>query len=118
MDFLISLAAAAQAADPRSPLSYGFWVWAWVIGISAAGGVANFHKKLREGQARPFNLMELVGEVFTSGFVGVLTFLFCKWAAVDELLSYFLCGLTGHMGSRAIFMAERLLESHVENRFK
>lgn len=118
MDSLISLAIAAQAAgEVRTPLSYGILTWAWVIGISAAGGLANFHRNLSSGHARPFNFMELMGEVFTAVFVGTVTFLFCEWSGVNQLLTGGLCGLAGHMGTRAIFLAEQTVERYVQSRY-
>lgn len=113
MDWLISTALAAQATEAtRSPLSYSLVTWAWVIGISAAGGLANFHRRLRDGVSRPFNFMELTGEVFVSAFAGAVTFLLCEFSGANQLLTAALCGLVGHMGSRAIFLAEAALERY------
>lgn len=109
MDWLIPFALAAQAME-RTPLSYDVWTWLWVLGISAAGGIVSFHRKFLEGSARPFNIAELIGEMVTSAFAGAMTFLLCEYAGMSQLLSGALCGIVGHMGSRGIFLMEKILE--------
>ena len=70
----------------------------------------SFSKKIKQGDARPFNMAEFIGEVLTSGFAGVLTFYLCEWADVAQLLTAAFVGISGHMGSRALFMFERWAE--------
>lgn len=82
----------------------------WMVLIAALGGVANFYQKVRMGKARAFNIMELVGEVLVSAFVGLVTFWICKGYGVSEWLTAAAVAITGHMGSRAIFIGEQLLE--------
>lgn len=106
---LLSL-AAVEAAPRDSITSIPLLTYAWVVLISVAGGVANFYRKMREGAARPFNLNEFIGECAISGFVGVITFWICKAGGVNEFLTAAAVGITGHMGSRAIFALEKFLE--------
>jgi len=47
----------------------------WVLFLSIWGGVVSFAGKVRRGETRWLNIMELVGEIFTSGFAGAMTFL-------------------------------------------
>lgn len=111
MDFAIIGAAFAQSInEARTPFTYGFMTYVWVIGWSVMGGVVSFMQKLKAGQTRAFNLAEFIGEIVTSGFVGILTFWLCEWANVDKMLSAVFVAVTGHMGSRALFFAERSLE--------
>lgn len=56
------------------------------------------------------NFAELVGEISTSGFVGLLTFWLCQWQALDAMLSAVVIGVSAHMGSRALFAAEKVME--------
>ena len=111
----MSAAIAVQQAA-RDPFSYPWFTYAWVILWACAGGVANFVAKVRMGSARAFNIAELVGEIFISGFVGVLTFWLCEYAGIDKLLSAVFIGISGHMGSRALFAAERWLAIYFERR--
>ncbi len=70
----------------------------------------SFWRKRKDGLARPFNFTELVGEIVTSGFVGVLTFWLCEFSSISPLLTAAFVGVSGHMGSRAIFSIEQMME--------
>lgn len=91
----------------KDPQNYELLTYVWVFGLSAWGGVVSFYRKMRDGRARPFNVMELVGEIFTSAFVGVITFLMCEAAGISSILTAAFVGISGHMGSRAIGMFEQ-----------
>jgi hypothetical protein len=52
----------------------------------------------------------------TSAFAGLITFWLCEWAVVHPLLTAALVGISGHMGSRAIFKLERLAERIADKR--
>ena len=93
--------------DSKDPTTYSVLTYLWVVALAAWGGVVNYTRKVRAGEAPRFSAMELVGEIFTAGFVGLLTFLLCEAAALNKLVSAALVGIAGHMGSRAIFMMER-----------
>ncbi|WFP48516.1 phage holin family protein [Methylomonas sp. EFPC3] len=97
----------------KDPTSYTWVTYAWVMLLSTLGGVVSFNTKLRTGAARPFNIMELLGEILTSAFVGVLTFYLCEAAGVPQLVGAALVGISGHMGSRAIFRFERWAEQRL-----
>ena len=98
----------------KDPTSYTLITYLWVIIISALGGVVSFIRKIQGDHARPFNIAELIGEVVTSGFVGVITFWLCESSGVNPLLSAALIGVSGHMGSRALFMLENILKKRYE----
>lgn len=95
----------------KDPTNYSLITYLWVICLSAWGGTVNFMRKRKSGEARPFNLAELIGEIFTSGFAGVITFWLCEAAGIGGLITAALVGISGHMGSRAIFRFERWAES-------
>lgn len=103
-----------RAMPEKDPTTYSLLTYAWVTLLSMLGGFVNFASKVREGRARPFNIIELVGELITSGFAGLLTFFLCEAAGIGQLLSAPLIGISGHMGTRALF----LLERWAEKRFK
>ena len=106
-DSLINAARAASEQAQNTPETYPIGTLAWVIGLSIWGGVASFCHKLRNGHARPFNLAEFFGEIVISGFAGMLTFFLCEASNVPQLVTAALVGISGHMGSRAIFLIER-----------
>jgi hypothetical protein len=94
----------------KDPTSFAWLTYAWVLLLSTLGGVVNFTSKIKKGIARPFNLSEFIGEVITSAFAGILTFYLCEWAGINSLLEAAFVGISGHMGSRAIFLMERWAE--------
>lgn len=94
----------------KDPSNYPLLTYLWVVGLATLGGAVNFLRKVRAGAARAFNITEFVGELMTSGFAGLLTFWLCEWGGIDKMLSAVLIGISGHMGSRAIFRIERWAE--------
>ncbi len=97
----------------KDPLSYQFLTYIWVIGLASWGGVVGYVRKLKNGHSR-FSFAELVGELFISAFVGVLTFFMCAAAKIDPILSAALVGISGHMGSRAIVIFEKTIQSKID----
>lgn len=95
----------------KDPTSYSVLTYGWVFSLAILGGIVNFMRKLQTGQTRIFNIAELVGEIVTSGFAGVITFWLCENAAISPLVTAALVGISGHMGSRALFLFEDFLKS-------
>lgn len=93
--------------DSPSPDDYPWITYLWVVSLSVIGGVISFIRKIENGDVRPFNFVELIGEMTTSGFVGVLTFWLCEANHVQPLISAAMVGISGHMGSRVLFQLER-----------
>lgn len=90
----------------KDPASYSLLTYAWVFALAILGGVVNFMRKLQAGHARAFNVVEFIGEIVTSAFAGVLTFWMCEHAQISPLMTAAFVGVSGHMGSRTIFMLE------------
>lgn len=82
--------------------------------IALLGGAVSFYQKVKAGRARLVNISELIGEMFTSGLVGIVTFWICKAYGVNDYLTAAGVAISGHMGARAIF----LLEHWIESKFK
>lgn len=97
----------------KDPLTYDILTWGWVLLLSVWGGVVNFMRKVRDGETKLFKITELIGEVATSGFVGVLTFLLCESTDTDRLVSAVLVGVSGHMGAKTIKLLEMLVENKI-----
>lgn len=101
----------ALAGPDRGPFDPALLAtYLWVVGISVLGGVASFYVKVKRGQARAFNLAELVGEIVTSAVAGLITFWLCTSASLSPWLTAAFVGIAGHMGSRALFLLEKVLE--------
>ena len=100
----------------KDPTNYQFITYVWVIGLASWGGLASYVRKIKSGKTR-FSIGELIGEVCISAFVGVITFYLCESAALNQVVSAALIGISGHMGSRAIYMAEKGAEKLVKRWF-
>lgn len=98
-------------SDLKDPTTYGIITYLWVGGLSAWGGLIAFLRKREEGRARPWNLAELIGELVTSAFTGVVTFWLCEAANIDPLITAAMVAISGHMGTRALFHMERWAET-------
>lgn len=95
----------------KDPFSYSILTYMWVMAIAMWGGIVNYLSKVKDGVIHRLSLMEFIGELFVSGFVGVITFWLCELSDIHPLLSAALIGISGHMGSRAIFQMEAFLKT-------
>lgn len=95
----------------KDPTNIAWLTYAWVVLLACLGGAVNFFNKVRSGVVRVVNLTEFMGEIVTSAFAGIITFYLCTWAELSPLLTAALVGISGHMGSRAIFRLERWAEN-------
>jgi len=95
----------------KDPLTYATVTYAWVVLLSIWGGVAGYIRRFKRDQR--FSLVELIGELCISAFVGVLTFFLCEAANIPPVMSAAFVGISGHMGSRAIFLIEQLFVSRI-----
>ncbi len=110
---------AATVAAPTAPegiTAVSLITYGWVFAISLLGGVVNFARKVRAGETRVFRLTEFVGELATSAFAGVLAFWLCKASGLGEYVTAVIVGISGHMGSRAIFKLEQVAERWFDSR--
>lgn len=80
--------------------------WFWVLFLSGWGGVVSYFHRIESGKVA-FSCFRLVVDITTSGFVGVLTYLLCESGNVPSALTAFFVGISGHMGTRGLFLLER-----------
>ena len=92
----------------KDPTNYSLITYFWVIALSFWGGITNNIQKLREGKIARFSLAELIGDIFISGFIGVLTFWLCEASGFNQLLTAFLVGISSHMGARGLIFLEEI----------
>lgn len=100
----------------KDPTSYTTLTYLWVFGLSAWGGLVSYSRKVKMGVTARFSLTELIGEIVTSAFAGVLTFWLCEAAGISPLLTAAFVGISGHMGSRLIFSLEQLAQEWLKRR--
>lgn len=100
--------------DPL-PLTWeGLFTLGPIIIIAVLGGVVNFMRKVREGETRPLNIVELIGELFTSGFAGVIAYWLVHTWIGNPFVEAATVGMAGHAGSRALFLLEKWVERRAE----
>jgi len=99
----------------KDPTSYTWLAYLWVVFLSVWGGVVSYVQKVKNGIIHRFSVTELVGELVTSAFMGVLTFWLCEWARLSPLLTAAFVGVSGHMGSRGLFLLEQALRKRFDN---
>lgn len=95
----------------KDPTSYSLLTYSWVFLLAILGGVVSFYRKLQAGQTKIFNIVEFLGELSTSAFAGVITFWLCENAGISPLMTAAMVGVSGHMGSRAIYFFEKWLKA-------
>ena len=99
----------------KDPTTWAAATWLLALGMAFGGGAVNWYAKVKRGHTRAFNIVELIGEIFTSGFVGLGVFMLL--AALDQPVG--ICaaasGVGGHMATRLLFAIERAVEARLDN---
>lgn len=95
------------------PEQYPILTYGWVIVLSVWGGLVSFWRKCRDGHTRCFNIVEFIGEIATSALVGLITFYLAESAHINQVTTAALVAISGHMGSRLLFHAERIIEQRI-----
>lgn len=98
---------------PRNPTTWNLSTWLLASAMATAGGFVNWYANVRRGYSRACNVAELVGELFTSAFVGIGAFMLAAALDQPEGICAALAGVGGHMGSRLLFIIERWLETRM-----
>lgn len=92
-----------------NPIEFIRSTWHFVL-FAVIGGLANYAGRVKDG-ARGWSLHELAGDMLISGFVGTLALLLCRESGVSDYITGATVGMAGHLGSRAVFIAEKVLRA-------
>lgn len=99
---------AAQAQDAlKAPFNYSLRDYGFILAIAILGGLVSWFAKVRRKEVPAWGVHQLIGELATSAFAGLLAFWICEWANFPQLLTLSLVGISGHMGTLAIQNFER-----------
>ena len=98
----LHLVAQAEPTTTKDPLNYPLRQYGFMLAIALVGGLVSWYAKVRDGKAAAWNIMQLVGELCTSAFAGLMCFWICELLNAPPLLTASLVGIAGHMGTRAI----------------
>ena len=97
----------------KDPTTWSAATWLLAAGMAFGGGFVNWYAKVKRGHARAFNVVELIGEIFTSGFVGLGVFMLMAAIGQDTGICAAAAGSGGHMATRLLFVVERAIESRI-----
>lgn len=93
-----------------SPIDFIRTTWHFLL-FAIIGGLANYASRVKSGQTRGWSLHELAGDMLISGFVGTVALLLCRESGLSDYITGATVGMSGHLGSRALFIAERVIRS-------
>ena len=98
----------------KDPANWALSTWILALSMAMGGGVINWYAKLRSGHVRVFNFIELIGEIFTSGFVGLGMFMLLDSWDQPAGMCAAAAGVSGHMATRLLFAVERAVERQLD----
>jgi hypothetical protein len=101
MQMLLPAIAYAQATL-KDPLNYPLRQYGFMLGTALLGGLVSWYAKVRKGEIAAWSINQLIGELATSAFAGLLAFWLCESMSLAPLVTASLVGIAGHMGTRAI----------------
>ena len=94
----------------KDPTHWTIGTWVIALIMAFGGGAVNWWSKVRDGHARPFNVIELIGELTTSGFVGVGAYMLLDGLGHPASLCAAGSGIAGHMATRLLYVVEKVIE--------
>ncbi len=98
----------------KDPTTWHLATWTLALAMAMGGGFVNWYAKVKASHTRAFNLLELIGEMFTSGFVGIGVFMALDGFGQPASLCAAGAGIGGHMAARLLFILERLVEQKLK----
>jgi len=90
----------------------------WIFLVFALWGGLSHYIGLVKGGKTKFSFFELFGDLVISGFSGMIALAFCEHLEFGEFLTGAMVGISGHMGSRSVFMMEYYISRRVQNTLK
>ena len=97
----------------KDPTTWTWATWLLAIGMGFSGGAVNLWAKLKSQHPRAFSIFEVIGELFTSGFIGAGSFMAAYALGASEGISAGVAGIAGHMSTRLLFALERAAEARL-----
>lgn len=84
------------------------------IALSCIGGLVSYLNRIDKGGIA-FSFFRLSIEIITSGFVGIISFMLCDYAELEWSATAAIVAISGHMGTRALFLIENAAVKVAEN---
>ena len=99
----------------KDPTTWTAATWLLALGMAFGGGIVNWYARVKRGHTRAFNIVELIGEIFTSGFVGLGVFMILAGFDYPVGICAAASGVGGHMATRLLFAVERMIEARIDD---
>ncbi len=99
----------------KDPTTWAIGTWLLAIGMGFSGGAVNLWARMKNRHPKAFSIFEVIGELFTSGFVGAGVFMVLYSWGAPEGISAGAAGISGHMSTRLLFTLERAAETRLKN---
>lgn len=81
--------------DEKDPFGYPLFTYVWVIGLGLVGGLLRYLTTMER-----FNIIRLITEILSSGFIGLITFWMCEYQDLGKLMTAILVAIAGHLGGK------------------
>lgn len=94
----------------KDPLKYPLSQYGLMLGIAILGGLVSWIAKVKKGEIAAWSLLNLIGELATSAFAGLIAFWLCEAVGMSSIYTAPLVGIAGHMGPRAIAAFENFAQ--------
>lgn len=98
----------------RDPTTWSLATWALAFAMASFGGIVNWYARTKKDNAKAFNLIELIGEIVTSAFVGISAFMVLAAYGQPIALCAAAAGIGGNMSTRLLLAAKLRLEAYVK----
>lgn len=98
---------------------WGFF--AWVFAVCMLAGVVRVYRRFERER---LSIFEILGELFISGFIGLMTFLLCVAVGVITLppadvarasMVSFICGIAAHSSTRMLALYDHAVAKKLGN---
>ena len=99
----------------KDPANWAAATWILALSMAIGGGLINWYARIKRGHSRAFNFIELVGEIFTSGLVGLGIFMLLSSWDHPAGACPAAAGVSGHMATRLLFAVERAIERQLDS---
>lgn len=100
----------------KDPTTWNAATWSLSIIMGMSGGLVNWYARMKRQNSRAFSILELIGETFTSGFVGVCSFMFLISVDQPMVLCAAAAGVSGSMATRLLSAVEKVILNKVESK--
>jgi hypothetical protein len=102
----------------KDPLNWTLGTWVLAVIMASGGGVINWFAHAKKRHPHRFSIIELIGEMATSGLVGIGVFMVAASYDQPTAICAAFAGVSGHMATRVLFLVERWIEKQAAIRIR